>query len=281
MASGRELFQRFLHRYQVAQRLAHLVAAQPQQAVVHPVAGEGDDARGRLALGDFVLVMGEDQVLPASVNVQALAQVGHGHTGAFNVPAGTARPPRAFPRRLAGAGALPQGEVHGVFLVLVYLDATARLHPLQGAVAQFAVALAALHPEEDVAARGVGVAGVHQPADGLDDGADFLCGAGVDVGAANVQGVHGREEVVNELLGQFGGFDALLLGPLDYLVVHVGKVLDVVHLKTEMFQIPAQHVEGDVAEGVADVGGRVRGDATDVHLDGVAVGGGELGGFAG
>ena len=180
-----------------------------------------------------------------------------------------------------GRAPFPQGEVHGVFLVLVYLDAAARLHPLQRAVAELAVAIAALHAEEDVAARGIGVAGVHQPADGLDDGADFLGGPRVDVCAADVQRVHGLEEVFNELLGQLGRFDALLLGPLDYLVVHVGEVLDVVHLEAQMLQIPAQHVEGDVAEGVADVGGGVGGDAADVHLDGVAVGGGELGGFAG
>ena len=75
MASpGGELFQRLLYRHQVAQRLAHLVAAQPQQAIVHPVAGEGHDAGGCLALGDFVLVVGEDQVLPAAVDVQALAR---------------------------------------------------------------------------------------------------------------------------------------------------------------------------------------------------------------
>ena len=248
---------------------------------MHPVAGERDDARGRLALGDFVFVVREDQVLPAAVDVQALAQVGHGHTGAFDVPAGTARPPRAFPRRFAGAGALPEGEVHGMFLVLVYLDAAACLHSLKGAVAQLAIALALLHAEKDVAAGGVGVAGIHQLADGLDDGADFLGGAGVDVGAADVQRVHRLEEVANELLGQLGGFNALFLGALDYLVVHVGEVLDVVHLETDMLQIPAQHVEGDVAQGVADVGGGIRSDAADIHLDGVAIGGGELGGFAG
>ena len=160
-----------------------------------------------------------------------------------------------------GRGALPQGEVHRVLFVLVYLDAAARLHPLQSTVAQLAVALAALHAEEHVTARGVGMAGVHQPADGLDDGADFLGGAGVDVGAADVQRVHRLEEVANELLGQLGGFNALFLGALDYLVVHVGEVLDMVHLETEMFQISSKHVEGggDVAQGMADVGRGVRG----------------------
>ena len=168
-----------------------------------------------------------------------------------------------------------------MLFVLVYLDAATGLHPLQRAVAELAIALTALHAEEDVAARGVGMAGVHQPANGLDDGADFLSGAGINMGAADVQGVHRLEEVINELLGQFGGFDALFLGALDYLVVHVSEVLDVVHLEAHVLQVPAQHVEGDVAQGVADMGGRVGGDAADVHLDGVAVGGGEFSGFPG
>ena len=248
---------------------------------MHPVAGEGDNAGGRFALGDFVFVVGKDQILPAAVDIQGFAQVGHGHAGAFDVPAGAARPPRALPRGFAGAGALPQGEVHGMLFVLVYFDAAARLHPLQRAVAQLAVALDLFHAEKYVAPGGVGVPRPHEPTDGLDDGADFLGGPRVDVGAADVQRIHGLEEVFDVAFGQLAGFDTLLFGALYYLVVHVGEVLDVAHLEAQMLQVAAQHVEGDVAQGVADVGCGIGRHAADVHLDGVAVGWGELGGFAG
>ena len=168
---------------------------------------------------------------------------------------GRARPPGALPRWLAGTGALPEGEVHGVFLVLVDLNAAARLHALQGAVAELAVALALLHAEENVPPGGVGVAGTHQPADCLDDGTDLLRGPRVDVGASDVQRVHGPEEIVDVPFCQFRRLDALLLGPLDDLVVDVGEILDMANVVSEVFQVPSQDVEGDVAEGVADVGG--------------------------
>ena len=61
--------QGFLYGHQVAQGLAHLVFAQLEQAGVHPVPGERHLTGGSLALGDLVLVVGEDQVLAAAVDV--------------------------------------------------------------------------------------------------------------------------------------------------------------------------------------------------------------------
>ena len=160
---------------------------------------------------------------------------------------GRARPPGALPRRLAGASPLPEGEVHGVFLVLVDLDAAAGLHALQGAVAQLTVAVAPLYPEKHVSAGGIGMARSNQLADGRYDRADFLRGLGVDVGTADVQGVHGLEEIVNEPLGQLRGFDTLFLGPLDDLVVDVSEVLHVLNVVSLILQIAAQDVESDIA----------------------------------
>ena len=66
------------------------------------------------------------------------------------------------------------------------------------------------------------------------------------------------------------------MGPLNDLVVHVGEILHVIHLVAQVFQIPAQNVEGNVTQGVANVGGGIGSDPADVHLDGLAVGGNEL-----
>ena len=84
------------------------------------------------------------------------------------------------------------------------------------------------------------------------------------------------EEVLNVPLGEFILADAGFLRPLDYLVVHIGKVLDMLDLVALVFQVAAEGVENDVAEGVADVGGRVRRHPTDVHLYGFAVGRNEV-----
>jgi len=60
---------------EVAQRLAHFLAAKLKQSVVQPVADKGFDSRKTFRLGDFVLMVGEDEVLTAAVDVNGLSQV--------------------------------------------------------------------------------------------------------------------------------------------------------------------------------------------------------------
>ena len=50
-------------------------------------------------------------------------------------------------------------------------------------------------------------------------------------------------------LGQAVGVAALLGGPLDDFVVHIGEVLHMAHGVAGMLQPAAQHIEGDIAEG--------------------------------
>src|SRR5919198_6071842 len=81
---------------------------------VHPIVGEGRDAAVGLALRDLVLVVREDQVLSAAVDVDALAKHLEDHRRALDVPARPARAPGAVPRGFAGFGPLPEREVAGV-----------------------------------------------------------------------------------------------------------------------------------------------------------------------
>ena len=74
-------------------RLRHLHPAHLQEPAVDP---DGDHlvTDGALGLGDLVLVMGELVVIAARMDVEALAQVLHGHGRAFDVPAGESLTPR-------------------------------------------------------------------------------------------------------------------------------------------------------------------------------------------
>src|SRR5579864_8843104 len=64
------------------------------------------------SLRDLVLVMWEDQVNRAGMDVELLAEVPGGHSGAFDVPAGKAEAPGTLPVHLArGVAALPQGKI--------------------------------------------------------------------------------------------------------------------------------------------------------------------------
>src|SRR5581483_3369962 len=85
----------------ITQALAHLPSLDEQMRPVHPMLHER--LAGRLesrafALRNFILVMREDQVLAAEVQVEAGAEQFHAHGAAFDVPAWTAFAPGTRPK---------------------------------------------------------------------------------------------------------------------------------------------------------------------------------------
>ena len=123
-----------------------------QQAVVQPVRGERLAAEA-LRLHQLVLVVGEDQVEAAAVDVEVPAEELHAHRRALDVPPRPPRPPGALPRRLARLGALPQREVARMMLQRRGLDPGAGQQLLRVAVAELAVLGRLADVEVDVAAR--------------------------------------------------------------------------------------------------------------------------------
>jgi hypothetical protein len=103
--------QHFARGEEVAEALGHLLAREVDEAVVQPVLRERAGPERALALGDLVLVMREDQVAPAEMEVERLAQVRAAHRRAFDMPARPPRAPGTVPGRLARLGRLPQREV--------------------------------------------------------------------------------------------------------------------------------------------------------------------------
>jgi hypothetical protein len=77
---------------EVAQRLAHLLAGDVEEAVVHPVGRHEGVAERRAALRDLVLVVREDEVEAAGMDVEGLAELLGAHRRAFDVPSGRPRP---------------------------------------------------------------------------------------------------------------------------------------------------------------------------------------------
>ena len=165
---ARRLGQRIADGDEVAERLRHLLALHGEYAVVHPVAGEGRTGAGAFALRDLVLVMGEDQIHAAAVDVQRLAKIGAAHGRAFDVPAGAAASPSTFPPRQGLVARLPQHEIGRIALVGGDLDARARDHLVVVAAGKRAVAGRRRHVEQHVPLRLVGVAGFDQRLDERD-----------------------------------------------------------------------------------------------------------------
>ena len=122
-----ELFglQQFMDSDEVAQALAHLLAFDLKEAIVQRIACHRIRPVGATRLGDLVLVVREDEVEAAGMDVEDLAQIALAHGGALDVPPGPAAAPRRVPAGLVLGGSLPQHEVGGVALVGLDLDASA------------------------------------------------------------------------------------------------------------------------------------------------------------
>ncbi len=207
-------------------------------------------------LGELVLVVGEDQVVAAAVDVHRQAEVGLDHGRALDVPAGAARAPGTVPHRLARLGRLPQHEVGRVLLVGSDLDPGAGDHVVQGAARQLAVVGEGGGVEQHVALGRIGAALGCEAADLVEHGGDVGGGVRLDRGGQHAEGRHVLAVDGGEAVGDGRDGGVLLDRRLVYPVVHVGDVAGVDHrrLAVEAAQHPEQHVEHHRRAGVADVG---------------------------
>ena len=251
--------------HQPSRRFGHFLALQVHHPVVEPEVGQGA-AVGPLRLGDLVFVVGENQIRPPGVDVERGSQVFGRHRRTFDVPTGTARPPRRLPGGLPRLGRLPQGEVQRVALGLPRLHPGPGPQPVGVAARQLPVALRAPHPEINVPPGRVGQTPLHQPGDQVPHLPDVGGGGRLDVRRGDVQIPKAFPKTGGHRGGQLLGGDPPPPGPVDDFVVHVGDVADVGHLVAAPGQIPSYGVEGDGAPPVPQVGFGLHGGTAHVHL---------------
>ena len=267
-----------LDRHDVPEVARHLLLAlgRTEQPVVHPVADERLLARDPLGLGDLVLVVGEDEVLASAVDVELLAEEGQRHRRALDVPPGAAPPPGTVPGRLPGLRRLPEDKIHRVLFSRIHVDAGAGLHLFERAAGEPAVIRKFRHPEKHIPVDGVGQAPIHEDLDHLQHLRHRGGRARVVVGPPDAEPIHLPEEAFGVFRRQRLHRDAPLPGGLDDPVFDIGEVLDERDAVAPIFQIPADHVEDQEGEGVADVGGAVEVRAADIHAHFAGVQGHEL-----
>ena len=209
--------------------------------------------------------MGEDEVLAAAVDVQR--QVGLAHGRAFDVPAGPSLAPGAFPEGLAGFGGLPEGEIQRIFLFFAGGHARAGLEIVQAAAGKFAVGWIGPHAKVDVPGRrGIGLALFDEARADILHLRDVVRGAGLMVGALDIEAVHILMEGADIGLGHFLPVPAFLIGAADDLVVHIREVADEGHVQALRAHVADQQVKDDGRAGMPDMAVVVGGDAADVHV---------------
>ena len=258
---------------EIAFRLRHLAAFDLHEAVMHPDIRHHVRAVGAARLGDLVLVMREDQVQPAAVDVEDLAEIATAHCRAFDMPAGPSAAPGAFPARFALGRELPEHEVPGVLLVRVDGDAGARLLLVERALGKLAVIGHRAGIEENLPTRHIGVAVGDQPLDDLDHLGNVVGRARLD---ARLQAAE-RPDVLVELRLRLFRHQADRLVqrqagmvpqcPRVYLVVDVGDVAGIGDVlgAVDVTQQPEENVEHDDRPCIADMGIVVDRRAANIH----------------
>ena len=262
-----ELLDRTMQQTDVADRLGHLLVAHLDHAVVHPEPGERLTAGG-LGLRDLVLVVGEDQVRSAAMDLEVHAQERLGHRRALDVPARPALAPGRVPVDVLPLLArLPEREVLRRLLELGRVVALALLHLLERPVGELAVAVEAGDAEVDVTARLVGVAALDQRLDQLDDLRDRLARLRLVVGAPDAERLGVRQVGVGHLARELLAGDAAVAGGVVDLVVDVGDVGDEGRRVALVLEEALQQREDDVGPGVAYVYAAVHGGPARVDAD--------------
>ncbi len=234
---------------EVLQALRHLRAGDEEVLVVEPRLHERLPRRG-LRLRDLVLVVREDEVHAAGVEVDGLAEVTHRQSGALEVPAWPSLAEPRLPEDVAvrGVPGLPEREVLDVLLVVLvrrHAPARACLQVREVEVAELPVRRERRDLEVDRPVRRlVGGALREELLDELDHLLDRVRvrrarhdGRALDPQRVEVlqeQVEVERRELVERLL--------LLLRALDRLVVHVGDVHDVAHGQPLPLERPAEEV---------------------------------------
>ena len=256
----------------VPYRLGHLVVAELQHPVVHPEARQRAPAGGQ-RLRRLVLVVREQQVAAAAVDVELDPQQLLGHRRALDVPARPSHPPRRGPGLvLVLLLALPEREVERILLARGALDALALVHLVDRAVGELAVLGQRAHAEVDVAVDGVGVPALDEVGDQRHDRLDVLRRQRLVVGPAEAEALGVVLVVRGHLGGQRLRADPGLARRRVDLVVDVRDVGHQRGLEALVLEEALEQREDDERAGVADVDARVdrRPAGVDADATGVA-----------
>ena len=206
-------------------------------------------------LRGLVLVVGEDQVVAAAVDLEADARAAPRPSPSTRCASPGARGPTARPRPCPRppSGAFHSAKSSGSSLRSDALDPLALVHVVDRAVGQRAVVGVRAHAEVDVAVDRVGGAVVEQRLDQVDDRLDRLGGQRLVIGPPEAQPLGVGEVVRGHLARQVGARHAQRARGVVDLVVDVGDVGDERHLVALVLEEALEQRGDDVGPRVADV----------------------------
>ena len=222
---------------------------------------------GAAALRHLVLMVREEQILPAAMDVELLAEILPRHGGALDMPAGAATAPGAVPARRLAVGGFPEHEIARIALIGRDLDAGTGQHLLWIAAREPPVLGIGRDGEEHMPLRRIGIVVGDQPLDDRDHLGDRLGRARLVVRRRAVQRRHVGMEIRRRARGDGGDGLARLARARVDLVIHVRDVADIGDAREGAAQEARQHVEDDDRPRIAEMREVIDRRAADIDAD--------------
>ena len=224
-----------------------------------------------LILCDLVLVVREDEVLTAGMDVETSAAVLRCHDAALGVPARTTLAPRRLPVRLAVLLRLPEYKIGGGTLALLagYLQITETgLQLIDVLVAELSITAEGGRIEiNGTVGCDISVTALDQGLDQIDHALDLLGRLRVCARRLDVHRVHVLLDLGDVLLRDLAAAYALFDGLLDDLIVDIGIVRNRGYLIALILHIATEGIKHDHRTRVTDMDEVVDRRSTDVHTD--------------
>ncbi|CQD20610.1 hypothetical protein BN970_04723 [Mycolicibacterium conceptionense] len=240
---------------------------------MHIVASETPLPRDGFGVGGRELVVRENQVTAAALDVEDRTDAGERDGRTLDVPARPARAERRGPAGLPGPLRPPQQRVELVALTYAVGVTAPLAEQAQHGLAVVARLVAELNRGVGAVVH-VGIFGVvdhvgrtrgqhllHQ----LDHLGDRVGGGHVVVRRQHAQRGHVVAEKLGLPVAEVTPIDAVAVSPFEQRIVHIGDVLHVVDGVPGVQPQPVHQIEGQIGRGMPEVGGVVRGDAAHVH----------------
>ncbi len=226
---------------------------------------------GRFRLGDLILMMREDQVFTARVDINLISQIPFAHDRALDMPARTSFTPGRFPERLPFLLRLPQHEIQRILLLLLaghQQGTAAAAQIVQILVREFTILAKTpgLKIHRAVLPH-IGMILVDQRLDHLDHAPDLLRRLRMRGGRLHVQGLHVLSALLDIALGDHGRIHPFLIRLLDDLIIHIGKIGNIVDRISLMFHVTSGRVKNDHRPRIPDMNQVIHRRPAHIHAD--------------
>src|SRR3989442_14123621 len=251
--------------------MGHFLIPHLQKTCMYPIACKWF-ASETLTLGDLVLMVREDQIGTAAMDIDLLTQHFHCHSRTLDMPTRTSMTPGAIPPRFSWFSCFPEGKVTRVTFALVWLETPSGLHSLLVSFGKLPIARKGISGEIDVAVafplENISVPFLDELLHKCDNLGDKLGRMGIGIRRSDCQSVHITEVARCIAFGSLRGRDPLTQTGLDNPIINIREVLDVIDRISSVFQVAPHHITGNEETCVTQVRLVLGSQATDVHTDG-------------